>query len=161
MRQVMKSSWKRILSLVLALCLAAGLSCMTAETAQAAAYKKTIKKTIKFKAAEGRVLNFKVKSSASATITVTLKGDTKSGQHYATVIYKGAGKEKYVEVFGVKGRKKASEKVKLKKGAQHLLIASGGRATMKVVIEIKAKKPVLQFRSVKKPAQKSTPEDVG
>lgn len=155
----MKKHLKRMVSAALALCLAANILCATAAPSQAAAYKKTIKKTITFSACDTREFHFKIKSSADVTITATLKGNSEKGHHYVAISHKGKGKT--IEVFGIKGKKKAQQKIKFKKGTQILSIGSGGQGTIKLTIEIKAKKPVLQFKSVKKPVDNSSENDVG
>ncbi|RKI41652.1 hypothetical protein D7V86_07940 [bacterium D16-51] len=154
----MKNNLKRILSVALVLCLAANLCGTTVKTAQAAAYKKTIKKIVKFKACDAREFTFQLKSAAEVTITASLKGKTVVGQ-YVAVQHKGKGNA--LQVFGMKGKKKSKEKIKFKKGTQTLSIGSGGSETINLVIEITAKKPVLQFLSVKEPKKETWPEDVG
>ena len=142
----MKQKMKRILSIVLVLCLAIGVFCSTTETAQAKAYKKTIKKTFKIKHGKTKLLKFKAKSKATITITVKVKGNPKE-YRYVTMNFAGAG---YIyDGIWMTDEGIVSKKIKIKKGMQELIINSASSKTMTCTIEIKAKKPVLQYKSLK------------
>lgn len=151
----MKQRIKRILSVALVLCLAANAFCMISETAQAAAYTKTIKKTVKLRENERKMLRFNLKSSADVTVTAKLAGSSKSDKYqYVGVLYKGDGG--VVRAIEVRGGQHNSQKIKYKKGTQRLEIFASGQGTLKFTIEIKAKKPVLQFKSLKAAAATDT-----
>lgn len=142
----MKQKMKRILSVALVLCLAIGVFCSTTETAQAKAYKKTIKKTFKIKHGKTKLLKFKAKSKATITITVKVKGNPKE-YRYVTMNFAGAG---YIyDIMQMTAGGIVSKKIKIKKGMQECTINSESSKTLTCTIEIKAKKPVLQYKSLK------------
>lgn len=139
----MKQNMKRILSVALVLCLAVNVFCNETETAQAAAYKKTIKKTFKLKGGEAKKLKFKTKANASLTLTAKVKGDCN-----VTLFYNGAGT--VVKSLYLLNSKKLTSKIKSKKGTQNLTITSVGQEDVTVTVEIKTKKSALKFTSLKK-----------
>lgn len=143
----MKQTMKRILSVALVLCLAVNVFCNVPETAQAAAYKKTIKKTVKLKDYQAKALKFKTKANVSLTITAKMKNGSGSKQS-VTMFSEGAPYNAYNAY--ISDSKKLSKKVKFEKGTQNLIITSVGQGTVTLTIEIKAKKSALKFMSLKK-----------
>ncbi len=145
----MKQKIKRILNVALVLCLAANVFvfCNIPETAQAAAYKKTITKTVKLKGAEAKELKFKTKNNASLTLTAKVKNASDSEQYrYVTMFCEGTGHTAYF----INPKKLSNTKIECTKGTQNLIITSAGVGTVTLTIEIKSKKSALKFVSLKK-----------
>ena len=142
----MKQKMIRILSVALVLCLAVNVFCNIPETAQAAAYKKTIKKTFKLKGGEAKALKFKTKANVSLTLTAKVKSASDSEQYrYVTMFCEEAGNTAYFT-----DPKKLKTKIKCKKRTQNLIITSAGQGTVTLTIEIKTTKSALKFMSLKK-----------
>lgn len=143
----MKQNTKRILSVALVLCMALSVFCSTPMTAQAAAYTKTIKKTVTLKGYQAKLLKFKVKSDATLTINAKVKSDSDSNQYrYTTMYCEGT----MYSAYFTEEKKLSQNKEKFEKGTQNLIITSAGDGSITLEIEIKAKKPVLKFVSLKK-----------
>lgn len=143
----MKQNTKRILSVALVLCLAVNVFCNTPKTVQAAAYKKTIKKTVTFKGYEAKALKFKLKANASLTVTAKVKNASDPALYNSVTMFcEGGGYSAYF----ITPNKLSSKKAKLEKGTQNLIITSAGDGTVTLTIEIKSKKPALKFMSLKK-----------
>lgn len=142
----MKQKMKRILTMAIVLCLAANVFCITMETSQAAASTKTIKKTVKFKGYEAKALKFKTTADENLTITAKVKSASDPKGYFVTTFCEGT-------MYGANlsgSQKSDSKKIKFEKGTQNLILTSVGSGTVTLTIEIKAKKSVLKFASLKK-----------
>lgn len=143
----MKQKMKRILTMAIVLCLAANVFCITMETSQAAASTKTIKKTVKFKGYEAKALKFKTTADENLTITAKVKSASDPKRYFVTAFCEGTSSYG-ADLSG--SQKSDSQKIKFKKGTQNFIITSVGSGSVTLTIEIKAKKSVLKFVSLKK-----------
>lgn len=156
----MKQKMKRILSVALVLCLAVNVFvfCNIPETAQAAAYKKTITKTFKLKGYEAKALKFKTNANASLTVTAKIKNASNPALYNCVTMF--CEGEMFSAYFT--DPKKLSKKTDFEKGTHNLIITSAGQGqdTVTLTIEIKTKKSALKFMSLKKtPVRKASSSD--
>ena len=145
----MKQKMKRILSVALVMCLVASVFFNIPVTAQAASYKKTIKKTIKLKGYEAKALKFKTNANANLTVTAKVKNASKPTLYQSVTMF--CEGEWFSAYFT--NPKKLSKKMEFEKGTHNLIITSAagqGQDTITLTIEIKAKKSALKFISLKK-----------
>lgn len=143
------NSFRKTISIILMLCMAAFVFCGTATDSHAAAkYKKTITKTVTVKPGKKCVIKLDVKDSAKVTVTAT----TKAKKENIHTILNLAGKQK--EGF-LKKTTGVSKNVTSRKCT--IFVGNAKSKPVKYTIKISADKKVLQFKSKKT----GTLEDLG
>lgn len=139
----MTSSFRKTISIILMLCMAAFVFCGTATDAHAASkYKKSFTKTVTVKPGKKCQITMDVKAPAKVEATATTTA--KKQDIHSVLNLKGAQKEGFQ-------RKAVSVKKSVSKGKCTVTIGNAGSKAMKFKVKVSSvdKKAVLQYKSKK------------
>lgn len=139
----MKTNYKKLMRMALALCMAAVMFCGVVAEAQAAGYQKSFTKTATIKGGQACVLWMDVQEDAGVTVTVSTTSKNKNLNIQAIVAGVRDGEPYYTNLDSK--HKKGSFTVTVPKGTHQLYVTNYGIGKEKVKIKVSAKGKVIKF----------------